>query len=177
MSNPCINRWGLNTFWHNFWYTDFDYAAGHKQDYAFSRLVTTFLFYGIGVSYNIFANTYWYSQAYSLLSQKTYYRWVTKRDIKYGEKKTFNLRLEADCVFPMKLWILKYSQWFIINQYWFHPLKKYRPLIGQEHPDHRDSVNVVKPLRNLKFSALRKAKVLFSKNFLRRILYSNYYRF
>ena len=177
MSNPCINRWGLNTFWHHFWYTDFDYASGHKQDYAFSTLVTLFIFHGIGLTSNVFANTYWYSHAYSSLCIQTYHRHVTRKRNKYGEIKSYDLRKEADAIFPMKLWILKYSHWFIINQYWFRPLKKYKLPAGWENPNHLDAISVMKGHKREEWSTLRKAKVLFSKNFLRRILNSNYYKF
>jgi hypothetical protein len=177
MSNPCINRWGLNTFWHHFWYTDFDYASGHKQDYAFSTLVTLFIFHGVGVTVNVFANTYWYSHAYASLTIPHYRRFITRKSIKYDKLLSFDLRKEADAVFPMKLWILKYSHWFIINQYWFRPLKRYKLPAGWENPDHLDSVSVIKKNKRKDWSTLRKAKILFSKNFLRRMLNSDYYKF
>jgi len=174
MSNPCINRWGLNTFWHHFWYTDHDYAYGHKQDQVFSKLLQIFLFYGVNLTYNIFANTYWYNKAYTQLSIKTYQRWITRKPNQFGEVVHVSARKEVECVFPMKLWILKYSHWVIINQYWFQPIKKRRVIRSSDDPRHLDSVNLLKVRGSFN---LRKVKTLFSKAFLLNVINSNYYNF
>ena len=146
MSNPCINRWGMNTFWHNFWFNDFEYSVNIRQDKAITTLITTFIFYGINMSYNIFSNPYWYSKFFSKLSLKTYQRWITY--IPKGKEvlaETYSIRQEADCIFPMKLWILKYSHWVIINQYWFNPFKGRRRKIKLlENPNHIDSCSLKK---------------------------------
>lgn len=174
MSNPCINRWGLNTFWHNFWYTDFNYSYNYRQDQIFSQLVNIYIFYGVNLTYNIFANLYWYAKQYKHLSIKTYQRWIVRKPNQFGEIMQYSLRQEADCVFPMKIWILKYSHWVIINQYWFHPLKKKRSFKIHGNPNHLDSLNVatVSTLSNI-----RRLKTLFSTHFLKKLLYPNYYQF
>ena len=174
MSNPCINRWGLNTFWHNFWYDDFKYAYSLKQDKIFSKLIHTFLFSGVNLTYNLFANNYWYAKNYSQLSIKTYQRWVTRKPNQFGEIMRYSLRQEADCVFPMKIWILKYSHWVIINQYWFQPLKNKRSLNRKESPKHLDSLNLVskETLENV-----RQFKTLMSKNLLKTLVKRSYYTF
>lgn len=174
MSNPCINRWGLNTFWHNFWYTDFNYAYNQKQDKIFSTLIQIFLFNGVNLTYNLFANQYWYSKNYSQLAIKSYQRWITRKPNQFGEIMRYSLRQEADCVFPMKIWILKYSNWIVINQYWFQPLKKKRQVGIKESPKHLDALNVVKT-RN--FSQIRSFKTLLSKNLFNQLLTHNYYQF
>lgn len=174
MSNPCINRWGFNTFWHHFWYKDFDMAYEHKQDQIFSKLLRIFLFYGINLSYNIFANNYWYNHSYSQLSIKTYQRWITRKPNQFGEVVQLSVRKEADCIFPMKLWILKYSQWVVINQYWFQPIKKRRLLKSNDDPRHLDSITTI---RTKNLNVIRKIKTVFSKLVLARLFKSSYYRF
>jgi len=174
MSNPCINRWGMNTFWHNFWYDDFKFAYSHKQDKIFSNLIHIFLFNGVNLTYNLFINSYWYAKKYTQLSTKTYQRWITRKPNQFGEIMRYSLRQEADCVFPMKIWILKYSHWIIINQYWFQPLKKRRGQSRRESPNHLDSLNSV----NLKtFSNVRKFKTLMSTSLLREVVQKPYYTF
>jgi len=174
MSNPCINRWGLNTIWYNFWYKDFDFAYEHKQDCIFSKLLTLFLFYGVNLTYNIFANTYWYSTAYTKLAIRSYQRWITRKPNQFGEVVHLSVRKEADCVFPMKLWILKYSHWIIINQYWFQPIKKRRVWSANEDPRHLDSVSIF-PSKNQ--TILQKIKTIVSKTFLKKVYNSPYYQF
>lgn len=124
MSNPCINRWGLNTFWHNFWFTDHNYSVNVRQDKAFAILIQTFIFHGVNINYNIFCRPYWYSNNFSHLSIKTYQRFFYYYPVgikAFAER--YSIRQEADCIFPMKIWILRYSHWVIINQYWFNPFK------------------------------------------------------
>jgi len=174
MSNPCINRWGLNTFWHNFWYADFNYSYNQKQDKIFSTLIQIFLFNGVNLTYNLFANQYWYSKNYSQLSTKSYQRWITRKPNQFGEIMRYSLRQEADCVFPMKIWILKYSHWVVINQYWFQPLKKKRQRGIKESPKHLDALNSAAPNQ---FGQLRTFKTLLSKTLLTQLLHREYYKF
>ena len=47
MSNPTINRWGLNLFWYKYWYTDKNYNLNTQIDAAMVYLVHTFLNFGI----------------------------------------------------------------------------------------------------------------------------------
>ena len=174
MSNPCINRWGLNTFWHNFWYSDFDYAYNQKQDKIFSTLIQIFLFNGVNLTYNLFTNRYWYFKNYSELSIKSYQRWITRKPNQFGEIMRYSLRQEADCVFPMKIWILKYSNWIVINQYWFQPLKRRKQRGTKESPNHLDSLNTVTPQH---LGHLRSFKTLLLKNLFLNLVTTRYYQF
>jgi len=86
----------------------------------------------------------------------------------------YSLRQEADCVFPMKIWILKYSHWIVINQYWFQPLKKKRQRGIKESPKHLDALNSAAPNQ---FGQLRTFKTLLSKTLLTQLLHREYYQF
>ena len=176
MSNPCINRWGLNTFWHNFWFNDFDYAINLRQDKSLSILITTFIFYGVNLTYNIFSNKYWYLNLYKNLKSPTYYRWITyKPSGKEELAENYRIRQEADCIFPMKIWILKYGSWLIINQYWFNPFKgRRRPMRLSENPNHIDSLSLI-PTSNL--TNIRRLKTLLSKSFFLQLKKKLYYNF
>ena len=174
MSNPSINRWGLNIFWYNFWFTDSHCAKALNQDALFSKLLHIYLFYGINLTYNLFANKYWYASNYYKLSVASYMRLITRKGAQFGELVQYSLRKEADCVFPMKLWILKYSHWIVINQYWFHPLKKSKKIRTLGDSLSQDSFHITK---HSKLVNLRKLKTLLSFNFLKSTLYMNYYKF
>jgi hypothetical protein len=176
MSNPSINRWGLNTFWHNFWFNDFNYSINLRQDKAFSILVKTFIFYGLNLSYNLFSNKYWYSNLYSHLSIKDYYRWVTYTPSGKKElSENYQIRQEADCIFPMKIWILKYGHWVIINQYWFNPFKGRRKLMKIiDNPNNIDSFTTFKKPQ---YKNYRRIKTLFSYTYLNTLKLKYYYSF
>jgi len=174
MSNPSINRWGLNTFWHNFWYNDFNYAHSHNLDMAVSKLIHTFLFSGLTLSYNIFANDYWYSKKYEHLRIKGYHRWITRKPNKFGEILKFSLRKEADSVFLMKLWILKYGDWFIVNQYWFQPFKQKKRFFIKKNPSHLDSMTIINEASK---NDIRRFKTLLTFDYLNKIFSKEYYSF
>lgn len=175
MSNPCINRWGVNTFWYSFWYSDINYANNLKQDTLFIKLINTYLFYGINLPHNIFANTYWYTKNCKKLNFPTYYRWYTQKQVDaWGNKRYYSLRQTVDCVFPMRLWLLRYGNWFIINLYWFQPFKQKRKYTGMLDKTHDDEFDISVPKNT---SSIRKLKTLFSKTFFNTFLYKTYYKF
>lgn len=174
MSNPCINRWGFNTFWYNFWINDWSYSHNLNQDRIFSKLLNLFLFYGINVTYNLFSSYYWYATVNYNLALPTYYRWISRRGEQFGEDISYKLRKEATCVFPMKLWILKYGNWVIFNQYWFYPLQKGQKNTQLNLVKHWDSVNT---LPSSGYPIYRKLKTLISTSFLKYALLKSYYSF
>lgn len=176
MSNPCINRWGLNTFWHNFWFTDFNYSTNLRQDKAFSILIRTFIFYGLNLSYNLFSSKYWYSHLYNHLSIKNYYRWVTYTPSGKKElSENYVVRQEADCIFPMKVWILRYSHWIVINQYWFNPFKGRRKAMKiLDNPNH---LNTFTTIKSPQYKNYRRIKTMFSRIYLNNLKSRYYYYF
>lgn len=176
MSNPCINRWGLNTFWHNFWFSDFDYSIQVRQDKAFSLLIKTFIFYGISFSYNIFANKYWYLHLYKHLSIPAYSRWVTYTPSGKKElSENYTIRQEADCIFPMKIWILKYGHWVIINQYWFNPFKGRRKIMKiLDNPTQLDSFTA---LTKVSYKNYRRIKTILTQTYFNKLKKTYYYHF
>ena len=174
MSNPSINRWGLNTFWWNFWFNDFSYSSSYKHDQVFIKLTELYLFYGVNLSYNIFANPYWYASNFQHLSIPAYRRWIVRKPNQFGEVMRYSLRNEADCLFPMKIWILRYGNWLIINQYWFHPLKKKKVLNARLNPNHLDSIHI---LSHSDSKILIKFKSLMLKALLAKQFKALYYKF
>ncbi len=54
MSNPSINRWGLNLFWYRYWFNDKNNALVVHQDNVVNKLLLTYLHYGLLFTKNIF---------------------------------------------------------------------------------------------------------------------------
>jgi len=126
MSNPCINRWGLNTFWHHYWYSDSRYALNLQQDKLILELLQTYLSYGSDFSTNIFRNSYWYRTGVASAATNlwTYYRWITISNETLQSINTYRLRKESDEIFQTRVSVLKFSSWLVVNFYWFQPDKK-----------------------------------------------------
>lgn len=125
MSNPCINRWGLNAFWHHYWYSDSNYASFLQQDKIFIELVQLYLKYGTVYSSTFSYSLFWHKTAPKpkLVDLQLYYRWVTTRGREPHEVATSRLRLETAETFQTRASVLRFDSWFILNIYWFQPDK------------------------------------------------------
>ena len=125
MSNPCINRWGLNSFWHHYWYSDSRYYLNAQHDNLVLELLTTYLNYGTDVSSPMFLNSFWYKTAVKPQPQdlSRYYRWATVYNDTLRTTNTYRLREESEETFRTRINILKFSSWFVVNVYWFQPDK------------------------------------------------------
>lgn len=174
MSNPCINRWGMNTFWYNFWYSDNNYASQVKQDKIFIKLINIYLIYGLSVPHNVFANLYWYAKHFKKLDFPSYFRWFTTKDTGRGKVETYAIRKSIDCVFPMRLWLLRYDNWLIINLYWFRPFKNKKRHSGFFDRSTHDTFHLQLPETT---NAIRKLKTLLSVEFFNYVVTKSYYKF
>ena len=125
MSNPCISRWGLNTFWYNYWYSDLFYADNVQQDKMFTELVQLYLKYGTAYSSTFTYNLFWYKTAIKPRPTNLhhYYRWVLTKGREPDEIFTSRLRFETAEVFQTRVSVLRLNSWFILNIYWFQPDK------------------------------------------------------
>jgi hypothetical protein len=174
MSNPSINRWGINTFWYSFWYSDNRYSENLKQDSLFIKLLNLYLYYGVNTSINIFANVYWYSKQFKTLHLLPYSRQLTFKNPLLQTQSSYSLRHKTDSIYPMKLWLLKYNNWLVINLYWFQPFKK-------KHRKTQNDKLVMTDLFGIHetktFNSLIKIKTLFSVNFFNKINKKFYYQF
>lgn len=131
MSNPCINRWGLNSFWHHYWYSDSRYYLNLQQDNIILDLLNTYLKYGINMQNNHFVNPFWYKTSpstYHIPSTLTYYRWLTVYNETLRMTSTYRLRLESEETFQTRINVLKFNSWYVLNLYWFQPDKDKKKL-------------------------------------------------
>lgn len=135
MSNPSINRWGMNVFWHHFWYSDTHYSQNAEQDKLMTELVNTYLYFGLATPFNFFMNPYWFFKKSPPYNALRYYRFVRVLGRALRTLTTYRLRVQTDCIFPMRIWILKFQKWIVLTFYWFQPWKrkKYEKKTGRLH--------------------------------------------
>lgn len=187
MSNPCLNRWGSSTFWSVFWYSDNYYAKNLQQDRIFEKLLNIYLFYGLQTKSTFFLSNYWfYSKSFnsnlSLKSPMTnlnnYFRWFEYYDSGLGKKFKDCLREKTTDVYMMKLWILKFVNWIVINVYWFKPIKGPEPL--NRHRDLKRSTHDHTFLsigRENNTTNIHRLKLLASQHFFKLLNQKLYYKF
>ena len=138
MSNPIINRWGLNLFWYRFWFTDKNNSLNVNQDNLINKLIILYVHYGLLYPTNSYLSKYWFffkkfnfNFSNNLLNLK-YFRLVEYKNKIINETKNYKLRNKLKNLYFSKIWILKYQSWLVINFYCFQPLiskhkkKKYR---------------------------------------------------
>jgi len=178
MSNPLVNRWGLNIYWPKLWYSDKNYTLNLKQDNIIFQLIKFYFFFGIHLPQHLFLSKYWYYKLDQfrvlnhLTSIQKYYRWYGKKISLDGEKSKYKVRNMVKDIFPMKIWIFKFSNWILINFYWFQPIKKSYTKLKRVPSKRILSLNIQ---QKTQLSTLRRLKLFLSKDlytlFLRRTTY------
>jgi len=174
MSNPCINRWGLNSFWHHYWYSDSRYALNVHQDKIFITLLQTFLLYGLRAPTNWFWNKHWYKTSVSSATElplKDYYRWITIYHENIKSIETYRLRLKSDEHFQTRINVLKFDSTVVVNVYWFQPDKKLKKRLKRMPPTSRTQSVLA---RNASASGLKKLRTLTNRLTSPTFLTNNY---
>jgi hypothetical protein len=168
MSNPCLNRWGSNIFWKAFWYSDNHYSANVQQDRFFETLILTYLFYGLRLNINPFVNPFWYNNNKFSVEwrlpnrEKVYYRWNTKYDLLTEGPIYYQTRTKAKDLYLMRIWILKFVKFIVLNLYWFQPFKK-KKSIRKSVKD----INFFKTPENPRSSLLKRLKLIILKSYFK----------
>ena len=177
MSNPCINRWGLNTFWYRFWYSDHQYASNLQQDRVFTKLLNIYFNYGIELPKSIFFNSYWYHKTLKPTNTPQYYRFSTFKNATLGLHSSYRLRSSVNDVYPMKLWLFKYNNWILINFYWFQPFKKRFSQRLQRNTKPSNLFRLQHEASSRDPLVNRRLKTLITLNHSTQFLLKSYYRF
>ncbi len=126
MSNPCINRWGLNSFWSHSWYSDNRYSLYAKQDHVVLNLLKIYLMYGANTPKSVFKNSYWFKSLTlkHSLNFSYHYRWITVRNKTLQMTSTYPMRIAREETFDARVSVLRFNSWFVVNSYWFQPDKQ-----------------------------------------------------
>jgi hypothetical protein len=141
MSNPSINRWGLNLFWYRYWFYDSKYFLSAHNDYLVNKLVLSYLNFGIMYPKNIFVHKYWFRRSnfnnYDNEHNSKYFRIMSFKNLITNEISYYNERIKVENIYQSRLWILKFQHWVLINFYCFNPLKK-RYISDKKTTKHMD---------------------------------------
>lgn len=126
MSNPCINRWGLNSVWHHYWYSDSRYYLNLQHDSIVLDLLNVYLNYGADFHTKMLWNPFWYKTSVqpSKLSLSKYYRWLSVYNDVSMSTQNYPFRLSSEERFMTRISVLKFNSWYVVNLYWFQPDKK-----------------------------------------------------
>jgi hypothetical protein len=130
MSNPVVNRLGLNLFWHQFWYSDIRYSSYVQQDMLILLLIEIYLSYGSNFCTNVFYHPYWYKTTAFCpppLVHK-HYRWASILNKVFKTLTTYRFRIRRDNVIFTRLSLLRFNSWLLVNIFWFKPNKLYNSL-------------------------------------------------
>lgn len=182
MSHPSINRWGLNLFWYNLWYTDKHYSFWLHQDKLFTMFFSTYVNYGLMYPFNPLLHKYWYSKniflgpSYENTHNTKYFRTGSFKDTRVNAATLYVTRSNVQHMYVSKVWLLRYGNWFILNFYCFRPRestlvvrlkskkkKKYiTSLIFEDHESYR---------------MLQRIKFILSYYYLQRLGTKSFYSF
>jgi len=130
MGNPVITRLGRSQIWYQKWYTDSKYSTNIKLSKSFNDIVKGYFNYGLFFTNNFFVNVFWYrntpyDQTKSPQTSLYFRRYFYAHD-KLTIEHTYLIRNCTPEYFPLRLYILKYSNWLILSLQWFKPVKHKR---------------------------------------------------
>lgn len=185
LSHPSINRWGLNLFWYNFWYSDKNKTHSSHQDVFLNRLVLIYINYGLSVDRNLFFSTYWYSNKSKFYNEQITlfnknlpisFRFVNYKNKVNNELTLVKLRIKLKNLHFTKLWILRFQNWIIINMYLIQPLKKNLKYTKKKKINRNFFLDKHSNKKIKKISFLR---LLFFLKYLnkKQLFFNNYYSF
>jgi hypothetical protein len=176
MGYPVLTRLGLNQFWYKNWYSDANFKSNLKHDKIFLELLKFYLNYGLTFTNNVFFNEYFFNKKLknlrlsNLITNNKFFRKFFFSNDVLGIEHSYFLRYKTSEYFPFRIWIIKYSNWIIINFCCYKPVKgssKSKSKIKKEY----SSINPTLFYRNSNPKFTR-YKLLFV--FFRKYFYKNY---
>lgn len=150
MSNPTINRLGINQFWYKHWYSDTFYRSQLHQDFVSEKLLKFTLNAGTTYQSNPFVHEYWYKPSFKKqrLNVKSnnskYFRRFYYSHSMLGIEHSYLIRNVNIETFPMRIWIFRFSNWLIFSFQMFKPLKGKNVSLKSNSldPAHSSSISV-----------------------------------
>jgi hypothetical protein len=122
IGNFNISRVGINQFWQKHWFSDKFFKVNLHQDNIIKHFIKFFFNYGLIFDKYLFYNNFWFKNN-NLKKKTSYFRKYNYSNSILNIEHSFKLRLGSGEYFPLKLWIIKYSNWVIISYLWFKPVK------------------------------------------------------
>lgn len=122
MNSALVNRWGLNIFWYNFWYSTKAYNLKVHQNRLINVLLKIYLKFGINNLKSFYTNPYWFNFKTFSKSEK-YFRWGIISKTTEELPRQYRFRLESESFFKSKVILLRYNYWMIVIIQWYKPIK------------------------------------------------------
>lgn len=126
ISNPVVNRLGVNVFWYNFWFSSQEYSYHLQKDNLILLLLRIYLKHGLDLPKNIYANPYWFTYANATIDKTKYYRWSLFFNELNKSQTRHRFRVTAGLFYKARLVLLKYNKWVLVLTQWFEPDRRKR---------------------------------------------------
>ena len=127
IKNPTLNRWGLNLFWHRFWYSKKNYNRNIQQDTLFITLFKTYIMFSINVGSKAFKSRYYFSSCTTTFKLPQNFHRVQTIDPNTFEKKVVSYRKKYSTFFKARASLMRYSNWLVLVFQWLSPAKSSKP--------------------------------------------------
>lgn len=129
MGYPVITRLGINQFWYRHWYSLKSFQQNSKQDRLFISLLKLYINYGLSFNSFIFFNPYFFNKNFynytnnpTNINLKFFRRYYFSNE-PLGIEHSYFLRYKTGEYFPIRLWLIRYSNWVILFFNCFRPVK------------------------------------------------------
>ena len=153
------------------------------SDLFITKLVYTYIFYGLHFKKNFFVNLFWYpllkKQVLNFENESNlkYFRMLEYRNKVFNEISFIKLRKKKKTAYLSRFWILKFQNWVVVNLYMFQPYKTKRRKKKKFYAKTA-FLNSTKPNASLQSEILLRKHVL-ARKFYFTLLFANtnYYTF
>lgn len=129
MGYPVITRLGINQFWYRHWFSKKNFQKNSQQDKLFLDLLKLYINYGLSFNNLIFFNSYFFKNTKlnfasnaAELNLKFFRRYFFSNE-PLGIEHSYLLRYKTGEYFPIRLWLIRYSNWIMLFFTCFKPVK------------------------------------------------------
>ena len=123
ISSPLLNRWGINLFWHHFWYSRRDYNKKVQQDKLLITLINTYLIYGVELGRNPFVSATYHQLTLPCYNPSLYFRRTSVQSPETPITALKQSRVRYTSFYQARMSILRYGGWLVLVTQWFSPSK------------------------------------------------------
>lgn len=140
ISNPVVNRLGINVFWYNFWFSKHKYSYHLQKNNLVLLLLQIYLKYGLDLPKNVYTNPYWFARNSAVVDKTKYYRWSLFFNELNKSQTRHRFRVTAGLFYKTRLILLKYNKWVLVLTQWFEPDRRKQARLTRSR--QRDFQNV-----------------------------------
>lgn len=132
MAYPVVTRLGINQFWYKHWYSDtsYNFSLRYRQSLLFKHLFKMYLNYGFTFETSVFFHEIFFNRSFKairklkVLKNLKYFRRFFFTCERLSIEHSYYLRYRTGEYFPLRIWTMSWSRWFIISFNFFKPIKE-----------------------------------------------------